>query len=74
MLTTWNWIRIMRLVFGIAAIVQGIAQQNHVITLIGGILTVQGIFNIGCCGAACAPSRSRESLPTTKETTYEEIK
>ena len=41
MLAGWNWIRIVRLVFGGAGLVQGISTHNNVLTVIGALLLIR---------------------------------
>lgn len=50
----WHLMRIMRLVLGGIAVVEYFSMHEPFLLLIGGVFLVQGIFNIGCCGAgAC---------------------
>jgi hypothetical protein len=46
--------RILRLVLGGVAIVEYFSTPEPLLLFIGGVFLVQGIFNLGCCGAgAC---------------------
>jgi len=76
MLAGWNWIRIVRLVFGGAGLVQGISTHNNVLIAIGVLLLIQGIFNMGCCGTSCAPApRNNQSAQKPMEDVqFEEVR
>lgn len=66
--------RIIRLMFGTGALVQGIPAQNNVLIAIGALLLLQGIFNVGCCGpAGCATTPAAKKGDTTQEVEFEEV-
>ena len=70
-----NWVRILRLAAGAAAVYQAIAAHNTVLGIIGAILLVQGIFNIGCCGTACSTTMLHsKTAPVRGEIKFEEVK
>ena len=70
-----NWNRSKRFVLGRSGLAQGIAAQNNVLMVIGGLLLVQGLFNVGCCGTSCAPAARPSSTPASvEEVQYEEVK
>jgi magnesium-transporting ATPase (P-type) len=48
-LTNWNFMRIVRLVLGIAIIVQSVLVKDWGMTVVGILFTSMPIFNIGCC-------------------------
>ena len=76
LLKGWNWVRVFRLVVGIAALVQGILYHNNVLWMMGGLLLVQAVFNMGCCGVGgCAiPAKSQsKNQESTKPIEYEEV-
>lgn len=74
LLTGWNIMRIIRLIFGSGALVQGIPAQNNVLIIMGALLLVQGIFNVGCCGAAgCATTSPTKKAYPVKDVTFEEV-
>jgi len=76
MFTSWNGIRIIRLVLGGAGVFQGISTYNNILTAVGVLLLIQGIFNAGCCGTACAPAprNNVSSQKPMEEIQFEEIK
>lgn len=68
----WNWVRIVRLLIGLAAITQGLLQQEWVLIAAGLLVAAMAILNWGCCGnTGCA------IMPRTKtknkEDIYEEV-
>ena len=60
--TGWNVVRLIRLVLGVAILVQGIIANNITSILVGAILGGMAIANIGCCGAsACSVSTTHHN-------------
>lgn len=57
----WTGMRLLRLLIGIAAIVQGAMSPTPFLWVIGAVLLVQALLNIGCAGGAC-------SVPVSKQT------
>lgn len=76
MSASWNWIRIIRLVFGGIALAQGIVTHNNILSAIGVLLLFQGAFNVGCCGSACAIPQKKSTSPkkSIEEVEFEEVK
>lgn len=72
LLTGWNVFRLVRLLIGLAALVQGIIQKE-VLLLAGGSWVLFGaLFNLGCCGSGgCSVLTSTQK--TNKEVSYEEV-
>ena len=76
LLKGWNWVRVFRLVVGTAALVQGILYHNNILWMMGGLLLVQAVFNMGCCGiGGCAvPAKSQsKNQESIKPIEYEEV-
>jgi hypothetical protein len=75
MLASWNWIRIIRLIFGGIGLAQGIVTHNTILSAIGVLLLFQGAFNVGCCGTACAIPTKKNSSPkkSNGEVEFEEV-
>ncbi len=46
----WNIMRGLRLVMGVIAIVQAIAEKEWILGLAGGFLLFMALANVGCCG------------------------
>lgn len=78
LLTDWHAMRWMRLAFAIVFLFAGIAQHEPVAYAAAAFFGFQALLNVGCCGAACAPPRTRieqdPSRPATVDISYEEIK
>lgn len=74
----WSFMRVLRLVMGIAAMAFAIADRDHLLGIAGLFLLLTGIFNTGCCGATgCSVNtyRSRVKAGDMKpeEIEYEEV-
>lgn len=73
-LKQWNFMRLLRLVIGIAILIQGIQTGEWIWIAAGAVFSLMPLLNIGCCGTTtCAPTRSK---PGRSEETisYEEVK
>ena len=71
-LQSWNLMRIVRLVLGIAIIVQGITAKDTISVVLGVFLGGTAIAGIGCCGTnGCAISG--RSTDKTQRIDYEEL-
>ncbi len=54
---------------------QAFTTGEWILVLPGGILAMQAIFNVGCCGpAGCAAPESRANAAEPESVVYEEIK
>lgn len=71
----WNLMRVLRLVIGVFGIVEGVRQSAVPLALVGALLSVQALLNMGCCGSgACAPRRSlRSKTLDAREPVYQDI-
>lgn len=57
----WNIARIIRLIAGIGFGVYAIVGKEYILLLIAGLLLIQAVFNISCCGAGgCSPDGSKQ--------------
>jgi len=73
--TGWNFMRWLRLAFGVIFMVQAIQMHDALIGLIAGFFLITAISNIGCCGAGrCAAPRQQAMKDEIEEITFEEIK
>lgn len=70
-LSNWNIIRGLRLVIGLAALIQGIVQKDMVLGLLGIVLLFTALANVGCCGAASCPVDIKENK--NRKINYEEL-
>lgn len=70
-LNNWSTMRGLRLVLGIAALVQAFIQKDITLGLLAGFLLLTAIANIGCCGSnGCAVNFKQNKK---KEIIYEEL-
>ena len=59
-LTTWNFMRVLRLALGIFVIAQGIQTKEWWLVAMGGLFSLMPLLNIGCCGVSgCNTSISK---------------
>ncbi len=73
--TDWNFLRVARLLLGIAAFIQAILLREWPLAMAGLFIAGMAIANTGCGIGGCVPrsyKRSDESNPL-KEITYEEL-
>ncbi|MBP6431761.1 MAG: hypothetical protein KA319_08345 [Ferruginibacter sp.] len=70
-LKNWNFFRIIRLVLGVAIIVQAIIAKDVLMGLLGTMFTAMPLFNIGCCGVnTCSPIERKSN---SSKIEYEEV-
>ncbi|MEO5998238.1 MAG: hypothetical protein ABIN89_15935 [Chitinophagaceae bacterium] len=72
-LSNWNFLRLLRLVIGVAIIVQGILARDILFGLAGLLFTSMAVFNIGCCGTGGCSVPSKKISQPTKDISYEEV-
>lgn len=71
-LQKWNFIRLLRLVLGIAILAQGIYHMDTLTIILGAAFSGMAVANVGCCGTSgCAVNSTR--VPKTKNIQYEEL-
>lgn len=73
-LMNWSFMRLLRLVLGGIVMVQGIMVHEVPYAVIGGLLMLMAIANIGCNGGACATPMRSVREPASKSIEFEEIK
>jgi hypothetical protein len=70
----WNFMRFVRLVLGIAIIVQAVIAKDWTMGILGTLFTSMPVFNIGCCGVGgCTTAAVKSNTESTKDITYEEV-
>jgi hypothetical protein len=69
----WNFIRLIRLVFGIWIGVQAILQQEWMLGFAGIFFAGTALFNVGCCGVNSCQPLVKANPGQTKEIIYEEV-
>ncbi len=72
-LNNWNLFRFLRLVIGVAIVVQGIFAKDIMFGFAGLLFTGMAVFNIGCCGAGGCNAPTNKTSQTTKDIGYEEV-
>ena len=66
--------RVIRLVFGVYVIVQGVSNRDMSYLLIGSLFTLMPVLNIGCCSTSGCATPNRKNEVTTEEISYEEVR
>ena len=75
LLTGWNFMRWLRLGFGVMIGIQAIQGNDTISGVISVFFLYQAVTNTGCCGSnGCAVPMSKKEEELEKETQYEEIK
>lgn len=71
----WDLMRVLRLAIGGFGIVEGIRQSAIPLGLVGAVLAIQALLNMGCCGTgACTPRRPlRSEVLDAQEPVYTDI-
>lgn len=73
-LTNWTFLRVLRLLVGLAVIVQALIVSDPLLGAAGLLFSSMAVFNAGCCGTArCATPTKRSSSKSVNETTYEDV-
>lgn len=53
--TNWSWFRVLRLVIGVSALIDGLDRTDWLLIGLSSILIYQGVMNTGCgFGGSCA--------------------
>ena len=72
-LSNWNFMRFIRLVLGIAIIVQSVIAKDWTMGIIGVLFTSMPVFNVGCCGSNGCATPVKNNKEQTKDISYEEV-
>lgn len=74
LLRNWNFARVLRLVLAGAFLGAAVSSGEWVAYVVAVVFGLQAIFNVGCCGSACAaPPVNREAVNVVQEVDYEEV-
>jgi len=76
LLKNWNLMRLLRLAIGVWALIEAFQTRQVLLGLMGALLVVMAVMNIGCCGVSgCnTPMKTRKnSSQKPEEINYEEI-
>lgn len=74
--SNWGFMRIVRLLAGIAALWQAIVMKDNLLGAAGALLIIMSVFNIGCCGVnSCSVRQPRNggSSENLKDVEYETV-
>jgi hypothetical protein len=71
----WRFIRLLRLLLGLAALVQAIVLRDVLLSALGIVLLLMAVFNMGCFnGISCAVNTSgRTNKNTVEDVEYEKV-
>lgn len=72
-MSNWNLMRVIRLLAGIAILIQAIVNKDAVFGVVGGLFTIMALFNTGCCGVGGCNVPIKKFNKSTDEITYEEV-
>jgi hypothetical protein len=72
-LQNWNFFRVLRLVAGIAILVQAILARDILFGIAGLWFTAMPLFNIGCCATGNCSTGTKKLTEPEKEISYEEV-
>ena len=75
LLKNWNLMRILRMAIAVWAIIAAFQTKEVALGLIGGLLLIMAVMNIGCCGVRACPPQGPDKKLSQKpgEINYEEI-
>ena len=73
--TNWNFMRLLRLGFGVFFVIQAIQMHDAFMGIIGGFFLFTSLTNTGCCAARnCATPVRRKKSDQPEEIQFEEVK
>jgi len=72
LISNWSLMRWLRLVMGIAILVQALLVNDIPLAIAGILFTALPLFNLGCCGGVCSTSTFSENKKNS-EVHYEEV-
>lgn len=71
--SNWNFMRVFRLMIGIAILAQSVIAKDMLFGLAGLLFSGMAIFNIGCCGVGGCYTNPKINSETQKDIEYEEV-
>ena len=74
LLINWNFMRLLRLGFGVLFMVQAIQNRDIIIGFIAAFFLFQAVTNTGCCGINGCVSLPKKTNSKHTDVIYEEIK
>lgn len=73
LLSGWSVMRVLRLVIGIAAMIQAYQQSSWPLAVAGFFVMLLALANLGCCGAGGCTVTSKPRKDNKNEIIYEEL-
>ena len=71
----WNFMRLLRFGLAIYLLIEAIKNYDVMFGVLGSVLLLQAVFNVGCCsGGACYSGKTESNESENKEVIFEEIK
>lgn len=72
--TNWNFMRFLRLGFGVFFVIQAIQMHDAFMGIIGGFFLFTSLTNTGCCSVGnCSTPMRRDNVKEPEEIQFEEI-
>ena len=71
--SNWNFMRFLRLGLGLAILFQAALAANLSMGVVGLLLTLMPLLNMGCCSAAGCNVPSNKTTKKTGDINYEEV-
>ena len=72
-LTSWGYMRILRLIIGVIAIIQAIITADIIIGMMGIIIGGMAFFNTGCCSTSGCNVNYKKGTKHINDVEYEEV-
>ena len=73
-----DYIRLLRYGIGTYLLIGGLIQMDGVVILMGSVITLMAVFNVGCLGGQCAapkmPKNTSSDSKHIEDVTFEEVK
>ncbi|MBS4043045.1 MAG: hypothetical protein KGZ59_04460 [Chitinophagaceae bacterium] len=71
-LSNWNFMRVLRLIFGIIILIQSIITKQYTFSIIGLLFSLLAVFNVSCCGTSCS-TNFKQTNNKSEDLVYEEV-
>ncbi len=72
-LQQWNFMRALRLVLGVAILIQGIVGKDATTIVLGVLFAGMAVANVGCCGSGGCAVPTRRKVNDNDSNHYEEV-
>lgn len=71
-LRNWDFVRGLRLAFGVFIVIQGVIANEWILAALGGLFSLMPLMNISCCCASSCTTTASHSKKK-EDISYEEI-